>query len=124
MIVVVGPKAPAAKIKKIKALGAEVLTVKTKNGTFMMDRLMKELGKRRITSVLVEGGGTTNAAALSTGIADKLYFFIAPKIIGGEKAPTPVEGAGEEMLSKAIKLKDVEYEKIGDDILVKGYVIK
>lgn len=123
-IVVVSSKASALKIKKIKATKAQVLKIKVKKDSFDMDKLMLELGKQKITSILIEGGGNTNAFALFSGIVDKLYFYVAPKIIGGQKAPTPVEGDGVSHLSEAIKLRDIEVERLGEDILLKGYIIK
>jgi len=122
-IVAVSDKAPKSRIEKIKAKKAQALVLKTKNGIFPMDRLMKELSKQKITSILIEGGGTTNASALSAGIVDKINFFISPKIIGGRESPTPVEGEGIDSLAKAIKLKDVSAVKIGEDFLLEGYII-
>lgn len=123
-IVVVSEKAQKEKTKKIRMLGAKTLTAKTKNQFFDMDSLMKELYKLGITSILIEGGGNTHAAALAANIVDKVYFFIAPKIIGGAKALTPVEGKGIKLISEAIKLKDLEIERLGPDFLIKGYVEK
>lgn len=87
-----------------------------------MDRLMKELGKRRITSVLIEGGGITNSFALSSGIVNQVKFFVSPKIIGG-KDTTPVEGEGIDSLARAINLDALEVERIGEDLLLTGDII-
>ncbi|MFA4905731.1 MAG: bifunctional diaminohydroxyphosphoribosylaminopyrimidine deaminase/5-amino-6-(5-phosphoribosylamino)uracil reductase RibD [Candidatus Margulisiibacteriota bacterium] len=122
-LVVVSDKAPKSRLEKIKAKGGQVLVLKANNGSFPMDKLMKELGRQKITSILIEGGGNTNARALSAGIVDKVNFFISPKIIGGTCAPTPVEGEGIDSLARAIKLKDVSAVKIGEDYLLEGYVI-
>ena len=123
-IIVAGNQAPKSNIKRIKDKKAEVIAMKTKNGHFMLDSLMKELGKRKITSILIEGGGNTNALAIASGIVDKVIFFVSPKIIGGEAAKTPVEGYGEEYLSKAVKLRDFKAEKVGEDLMLEGYIIK
>jgi len=123
-IIVTSPKCPKKKAEAFKKAGAEIIYSKTKNGEMDLDSLMKELGKAKITSILIEGGGKTNALALSSGTVDKIYFFVSPKIIGGKEAPTPVEGEGESFLSKATKLKDFTYEKIGEDILIKAYILK
>lgn len=123
-LVIVGSNAPKIRVGKIKGKKAEVLQLKTKNGVFNLDKAMKELTKRKITSILIEGGGETNAEALSSGIVDKVYFFISPKLLGGRDAKTPVEGEGEKSLSKAIKLRDITLEKAGEDLLVTGYLIK
>lgn len=84
--------------------------------------LMRELAKREITSVLVEGGGKINFSMLEAGLVDKIHAFIAPKIIGGEKSLTSVEGMGFERLKEAITLKNFTAEKIGEDFLLSGYV--
>jgi len=85
-------------------------------------KLMDELYKREIDSVLLEGGGTLNASALKYGIVDKIMSFISPKIIGGADAPTPVEGKGIQLMKDAILLKDVSIERFDEDILIEGYV--
>ena len=122
-LVVVSDQAPRSRSEKIKSKGAQVIQLKVKNGFLPMDRLLKDLGRRGITSILIEGGGTTNASALSAGIVDKINFFISPKIIGGQKSPTPVEGEGIDSLAKAIKLRDLSAVKIGEDFLLEGYII-
>lgn len=122
-LVVVDQQAAKRRQDKIKAKGAQVLALKGKNGSFPMDKLMKELARRKIASILIEGGGETNARALSAGIVDKVNFFMSPKIIGGSKSPTPVEGEGIDSLSKAIKIKDFSAVKIGEDFLIEGYII-
>lgn len=92
-------------------------------GSVDLKRLMEELFKREIDSILLEGGGSLNASALSAGIVDKVMFFIAPKILGGQKALTPVEGQGVEQVSDALKLREISVEKVGEDILVEGYLL-
>jgi diaminohydroxyphosphoribosylaminopyrimidine deaminase/5-amino-6-(5-phosphoribosylamino)uracil reductase len=123
-IVVVGEKAPKKKIDKIIKTGAVVLKAKTKSGLIDLERLMVELGEDRITSIMIEAGGTLAASALSSGIVDKVNFFIAPKIIGGKTAPTPVGGKGFEKLSQAINLKCAKVKMLGRDVLIEGYVSK
>jgi len=85
-------------------------------------KLMDELYKREIDSVLLEGGGTLNASALKCGIVDKIMSFISPKIIGGADAPTPVEGDGIKLMRDAVMLKDISVERFDEDILIEGYV--
>ena len=75
-----------------------------------------------IISLLIEGGGEINASALKEGIVDKVMMFIAPKLIGGRTAPGPVGGTGIEHLSEAIGLHDVQVSRVGEDVLVEGYI--
>ena len=124
-IVIASKKASKNKIRKVTSTGAKVLIADTdKNGKFNMNKLMRNLGSMGITSILIEGGGKTHAAALSSGIVDKAYFFIAPKIIGGKNAITPVEGKGISLLLKAIRVKGLKTEQLGNDILLSGYILK
>ena len=83
---------------------------------------MREFGRKEITSVLIEGGGEINAAALQAGIVDKLMFFIAPKLIGGRDAPGSIGGIGIARLAEAYELRDVKIAQIGADFLIEGYL--
>jgi diaminohydroxyphosphoribosylaminopyrimidine deaminase/5-amino-6-(5-phosphoribosylamino)uracil reductase len=122
-LVAVTKYAPAEKLNKLKRRDAGVLIVDDKTRKVNLDKLMGELGRLEITSVLIEGGGQINASALADGIVDKVLFFIAPKIIGGTRAPGPVAGEGPAKLSQAISLRDISLRRFGDDILVEGYVL-
>ena len=89
-----------------------------------MRALMKILGQRRITSVLIEGGGTTHASAFEAGVVDKCLFFVAPKIIGGKDAVSAVEGIGAAGMDDAVQLEDMHATPVGEDILIQAYVKK
>lgn len=122
-IIICSGDASKEKIEKIKKTGAQVIPCpKIKNGRLDLKYALKKLGKRKITSILLEGGGETIAGAVEARVADKAVFFIAPKIIGGKQAPTPVEGEGCENLTQVVNLIDVKYERIGDDIMIEGYL--
>ena len=84
--------------------------------------LMEKLGEEGITSVLIEGGSSLNAHALEDGIVDKVLFFIAPKIIGGKDSYPSVGGKSFKSLEEAYRLKDIRLRKIGEDILIEGYL--
>jgi len=121
-IIVVGPKAPAKKVKALEKAGVEILKIKASQGKVDMKELMKKLGKKKITSVLLEGGGEVGASALEAGVVDKAYFFIVPKIFGGRDAITPVEGEGVKLPEQAKYLQDIHLERIGEDFLITGYL--
>lgn len=123
-LIVTTLKCPPKKIKSLKATGARVLIVKEKNGRIDLPALLGELGKKKITSILIEGGGKINASAISSDIVDKILLFIAPKIIGGSTAPTLIEGEGISKLSEAANLKILRVERLGEDILIEGEVVK
>ena len=94
------------------------------NNSLDLNWLMEKLGKKGITSVLIEGGSSLNAHALEDGIVDKIMFFIAPKIIGGKDSLTAVGGRNFKNLEEAYRVKDVSIKRFGEDILVEGYINK
>lgn len=123
-IIAVSSQAPPARIAALQASGVEVLVVGVNEDGIDLRKLFYLLGKREITSVFIEGGATVNSAALKSGVVDLVYWFIAPKIIGGRVAPGPVGGSGISRLEAAIELEDTCVEWIGQDLLIKGHVAK
>jgi diaminohydroxyphosphoribosylaminopyrimidine deaminase/5-amino-6-(5-phosphoribosylamino)uracil reductase len=112
--------ASALKIKAIRALGAEVIELPEQKGVVALGPLLDELGRRGITSLLVEGGGRVHGAFLSQGLADYLMVYIAPKVIGGATAPGPVAGAGIQLMRDACQLQSLRIQQIGVDLLLEG----
>ena len=110
------------KIEALRKKGARVLVIKDRDEKVDLKELLKRLGKLEIVSLLVEGGGRINASFLENSLVDKVLFFVAPKIIGGEEAITPVEGEGIERIKDAIELRDISIKRLGEDVLVEGYV--
>lgn len=121
-LVITTKKASKQKIKIIQNKGIEVLTLKnTSTGKVDFKDVIRQLSKRQITSLLIEGGGEIAASAIASKIVDKLYYFIAPIIIGGKDSIPAVGGPGISKLKNAYNLKDISFEKIGTDFLVQGY---
>jgi len=87
-----------------------------------LKKLMERLGEKGIDSILLEGGGTLNEAALEAGIIKKAYVYIAPKIIGGKEALTPIEGKGRKQMSDAFQLEDITIIKFENDFCIEGYL--
>lgn len=112
------------KLSSIKNLGAEIIITPLKNGKVDLPYLMKVLGGRTINSILLEGGSTLNYAALNEGIVDKIYAFIAPKLIGGADAKTPVGGTGIQYMKEAIDLKCMKVTNFEKDIMIEAYIRK
>lgn len=106
----------------LKAEGAEIIITGKRDEKVDMKQLIEELGKRGIDSLLVEGGGTVAASFLEDGLIDKAAIFIAPVIIGGKAAPTPVMGAGVDLISDGYRLKHQSITIFGQDVLVEGYI--
>ena len=84
--------------------------------------LLEELARRNLTSILVEGGSTVHGDFLEAGLVDRIYAFIAPKLIGGKEALTPVGGTGLALMEDCYILKDTETLPLGADILLTGRV--
>lgn len=111
---------PAMTEKKeaLEKLGAEVLSLPGKDRRTDIKALVKELGRRGIDSLLIEGGSQVHYSALKAGIVNHIYSYIAPKIFGGERALGPVSGEGAEQVADAFQLRLERTEKLGKDILI------
>ena len=120
-IVAVTEAAPEERVAALRAHGVDVLTC-GRGPHVDLAQLMQELGRREIASVLVEGGGTVNFSLLAAGLVDKVHAFVAPKIVGGRTAKTPVEGEGFAQLADSVQLTQLTAESVGGDVLLTGYV--
>lgn len=107
---------------RLEEKGIEVILIGEREDKVDLKKLMKVLGEKEIDSILLEGGGELNFSALKAGIVDKVETYIAPKLIGGKEAKTPVEGKGIDNLSDAYQLENIETTIIDGDILIEGYV--
>lgn len=123
-LVVVSETLPQDVLNPLKASGAEILSMPSQAGIIDLQHLLKELAKREITSILVEAGGILLGSLFDAGLVDKVIAFQAPIIIGGEQARPAVAGNGIDKLADCCRLKQVKVEKVGDDIMISGYVVK
>jgi diaminohydroxyphosphoribosylaminopyrimidine deaminase/5-amino-6-(5-phosphoribosylamino)uracil reductase len=98
-------------------LGAPVV-----DGRPDLDRVMAELGKREITSLIIEGGAMVNWAALAAGIVDKIFFYYAPKILAGTGSIPFALGAGYRRISEAASVGALTLHRFGEDFAVEGYL--
>ena len=105
-----------------ESAGCRVLTVGEKDGHVDLEQLMETLGREQIDSVLLEGGGTLNWAALESGVVQKVQAYIAPKLFGGRDAKTPVEGRGVPSPAEAFHLKNTAITQLGEDFLMESEV--
>ena len=110
------------RIRPFEEKGCQVLTLPEEDGHVDLRTLMRELGKRQIDSILLEGGGTLNWSALRSGIVQKVYCFTAPKLFGGIDARTPVEGRGVASPREAFSLTHLKVTQVGEDLLIEGEV--
>ena len=108
----------AAKPKK--NYDATIVQSPLRQGHVDLGWVMKYLGQREISSVLIEGGSQTIGSALAQGLVDKMMVYIAPKILG--EGLESVRGLKTKKLSQAINLKNISAGRIGEDILLEGYL--
>lgn len=124
VIVATTNRASKRKKEQIEKAGGTIITVASKDGRVSLRSLMRTLGKREITSVLIEGGTSISTSAFNEGIVDKIIFFYAPKILGGSQAYGITAGKGVDRISRARMVYDLTVKKCGDDVLVEGYLNK
>lgn len=110
------------KIKRLEENGCQIIKNAPQNGKVDVKELLKQLRTMEIDSVLVEGGGILNESLIQNGCVHKVYAYIAPKLFGGEKAKTPVEGEGIHKISDAVIFDELKATPLGRDILLEGKV--
>lgn len=107
----------------IEKTGARVMTVPLNgDGLIDLEVLMTQLGALGVNSLLIEGGARVIGASLSAGIVDKIMFFYAPKIMGGNDGVPICRGKGPELMQDCVTLKDTRVQQFGEDVLVEGYI--
>ena len=111
--------------KRMAALAKRVNVIAAPSVAAKLDLrwLLKKLGTENVTSLLVEGGGEVNASFLLGGLAHRVAFFYAPKILGGRDARKGVAGDGAKALSDVIQLREVKWRKLGEDLLLTAKVV-
>lgn len=109
------------KVKELEAVGVELYKVSSENGIIELRDVLKKLGELGIASVMVEGGRKIFSSFLREGLVDKLLYFIAPKIIG--KGIGPFDELEVSSLDSSIKINEFTLRKVGEDILLEGYMI-
>jgi len=122
-LVAVGDGASAASLRALQATGAGILRCPTRDGRVDLGALLEALFAREVRGVLVEGGGEVHAAFLDAGLVDRVAVYVAPLLVGGRAAPTPVGGSGRELKS-AVRLSAFEVTPLGDDVLIEAEVLR
>lgn len=100
--------------------GVHILVCGEKNGRVDLTDLMQQLGALGVNGILLEGGSALAFSALREGIVHRVQAYVAPKLIGGADAKTPVGGAGFDRMADALTLKNVRCTPLGEDILIEG----
>ena len=107
--------------RRLIDMGVDVESAPGENGAVDLAELLRRLGRRNVTSVMVEGGGTILGSLFDRGLVDKVVAWVAPTIIGGRDAPVAVGGLGAEKIADALKLDRVEVVQMGRDVAIIGY---
>lgn len=123
-LVVVGPQAAPADRQRLEAAGCEILLCDGETPRVRVDQLLAELGRRQMTNILVEGGGTLLGSLLDAGQIDEVHAFIAPKLVGGATAPVAIAGEGFGDISQALALVKPQFEPLDGDLYVHGHVAR
>jgi diaminohydroxyphosphoribosylaminopyrimidine deaminase / 5-amino-6-(5-phosphoribosylamino)uracil reductase len=121
-IVVAGPTTSGNKKKVLEKAGARVLEIPLQNELIDMNALMGQLGSMEITSLLIEGGSRVLGSAFNSAVVDKVFFFYAPKILGGDDGVPICSGPGVSLMNECIGINDIAVHRLGADVLIEGYI--
>ena len=121
-ILVTGNSVAKDKKRRVEKTGARVLEAALKDHLIDLDALMDQLGALGITSLLIEGGSRVIASAFKAGIVDKVFFYYAPKILGGNDGYPICDGPGPEFMNECIPVKDINVQLFEDDVMIEGYL--
>ena len=122
VIVATSEDADPARIRDLANAGCEVLFIPKQELSSSLRFVLKELGSRRHTNVLLEGGGTLLGNAFDEALIDQVHCFIASKIVGGLGAVRPIAGVGKSLMSQAGQLHRMTVESLGDDVHISSFL--
>jgi diaminohydroxyphosphoribosylaminopyrimidine deaminase/5-amino-6-(5-phosphoribosylamino)uracil reductase len=112
--------APAARLRALRKKGVEIIVLAADRGRISLPALLNALGRRRITSLLVEGGSEINAAMLKARLVHHVCLYMAPALLGGGNAKGVIGGRSPVRLAQAVKLKNLQIRSVGGDVVVEG----
>jgi diaminohydroxyphosphoribosylaminopyrimidine deaminase/5-amino-6-(5-phosphoribosylamino)uracil reductase len=108
------------RIDDLRARGAIVLPLPAEEGRPSLRACLEELGRRGVTSVLLEGGATVNASALRAGLVDRVILYVAPALLGGQDARSVIGGTSPQVLSDARRLENLRITRVGNDLKIEA----
>jgi len=123
-LLVLGRSAEETEKEAFIRTGARLVEMSSEDGMVDLEKVLKYLTKLGVINVLVEGGGTLLGSLFDRGLVDKVFAFVAPVVIGGSEAKTPVAGLGVEKVAAAAKIDRVSVTTFGQDVMISGYVVK
>jgi len=121
-LIATGPQPDRRRVAQLQERGVEILALPLEEGRVSPSSLLRELGNRQITSVLVEGGAEVHGSFFQAGLVDKVYFFYAPRIIGGRDAVPMIGGRGAAVVGESLALSRLRVRRFDSDIMVEAYV--
>lgn len=102
--------------------GLDLIVTEGENGQVDLPLALRRLAERGINSILLEGGSRLNGSMLDRGLIDRVAGFIAPILVGGQEAVSPIGGFGVDCVGDALRLRDVGWSTLGPDLLIEGYL--
>ena len=114
--------APEDRRREWSEVGAEVVVYEAEGEGVPIGRLAEDLGKRDVQAILLEGGPTLAWSAVEEGVVDKVVVYLAPKLIGGDDAPTVLGGRGFAPIGQALSLRIRSFDTVGEDLRVEADV--
>jgi diaminohydroxyphosphoribosylaminopyrimidine deaminase/5-amino-6-(5-phosphoribosylamino)uracil reductase len=120
VLIVVGEQCSQENRGRLAAARCEVFVAPGSSPAERLDALLAELGRRRMTNVLVEGGSQLLGSLWDARAINEIYAFIAPKILGGAEAPSPIAGLGIGQIADALTLESPTVQQLGPDVCISG----
>jgi diaminohydroxyphosphoribosylaminopyrimidine deaminase/5-amino-6-(5-phosphoribosylamino)uracil reductase len=124
VLVAVAQDASPEKIAALRERGLEVLTLPGATRAERLDELLIEFGRRRLTNVLFEGGAALLGTLFDGGHVDEVHAFVAPKLVGGRTAPSPIAGGGLGTMAESLRLSDAKWQILDGDAYVHGRIAR
>jgi diaminohydroxyphosphoribosylaminopyrimidine deaminase/5-amino-6-(5-phosphoribosylamino)uracil reductase len=124
LLVAVGAASPPNSRLRLRNAGCEVFLCDGDTPAARLDALLLELGRRRFTNVLVEGGGRLLGSLIDARQIDEIHIFVAPKLFGGATASTAIAGEGIAEVSQALQLETPEVQHVDDDLYIRARVLR
>ena len=113
-------KAPQHRIERLRALDITVLVLPLQDGRVSLRACLARLGQMGITSAMIEGGSELNASAFRAGLVNRILFYIAPSLLGGQAAKGVMGGHSPKRLAEALPVTDIHVRRLGSDLLLEG----
>jgi diaminohydroxyphosphoribosylaminopyrimidine deaminase/5-amino-6-(5-phosphoribosylamino)uracil reductase len=119
--IICGVSADSEPARRLERTGARVLTAEVRDGKVALGPLVRMLGSMTLTSVLIEGGSRVLGEAFRSGVVDKSFFFLAPKILGGDDGVPICSGRGVDTMDRSIPVTRPTVRRFGEDVMISGY---